>query len=1234
VQGNPKKTNLDDKLKQVIANIEARERRVISKEEVERWRHTIIAEVTMQKMNIYQLFNYYLHQEYINTVRTAVEKAYNAKILQGNNEVLINALLATGNVPILYMSGNPVLGIGPDRNGMNLVGRNLMQIRHNLRVQRREMAVEQQRLAEEEIVWTMYKAYKILHEELRNDNTLREYKDKSAGQIVDEYEGDLTFEDKIKPSILQMYRRDQFPSFKREIESPGALVRSIRRTGVREIAVKKTNQRETIILEMYTAYLIRKQNEHQGIQMSEEEVTRAANQLLSASPSPQAYFDLRKRVVALFEAGQLSSNLSDSIDAVTIPSTREIESAEQPSQVSIKEDSSSSSSVEDANPLKVLLAPDKRAEKISLIQRLQKYTGKSAAKYKKYDIDMLKRKIAEYEPQYDATLQKHQDAAKRPRKGAGHWSVKIHHRNNRKEEIDWHSRDRPTNEDKEDIVRDYNARDGPQIKTGQIVVRWIPAHVSEEISLSGSNSAEEVVIEDTQYVKPIGKPLEIYPQPNDNAAEYKSLSPLYDEAGIEIDNLTYPSVSIYITVMLITKTGVRQNLNERQTTFSRGTAIIKAREMIQISSGFQKGHNDEFYAPDQAVAIYDRVNKASWEELLATFMNIALGKKFSNRNMQDLLLLTRTANILWADPNDLFLGSGSPKQQGYNYVGKRLMHIRQELVEQRKNETYPAVRNVESFLKNDPFMESWLRMRLRDMCKVVYKLKQYLWTADKTDEEIDARFTKIVLDEIYQPCSYITALSKDIVNDPPDYFVRLVMGCDGMRLKTDTNYKQEIADIHRELSELDNRFHGRDPVRKPKKTESLEQLLERQQRELVAYQETHPEEAELEEFVAAQKREFDKNVDSPKTESPFVAWAQRSDKNPFEDPFTAQQRDEWTQFLQDLMKPALSERKIAKRMKKLRKAQEKERQVKKNTVALQKRHKNEQKRMLDNLMQPEFGIQERNEKMLEFRAQQAANRNKHLGIRTEPHTAEERQRFARRNQDLTERLQELNTRQKQEINHYLIRMKDIAQVYWNRISVMIYFLVNRMHQTTTQDVKLAIASIELLNSNKVECVQVIANNEDNCIASAIGNLLVGIEKFKYQYGEHIALDRHDIDLAGSIILNRDISEQRVEQAMPEEVEVEQEIIFGDEDLAGGLNSSEEVAEYGDAPSSEGSFGMNAPMVDDLEQIKILLRGIDTRGTADVDDLAPYFMAMITIIKTFPMSKKIKTNRTNFFATIR
>ena len=129
IKESVKKTNIEDKIAQVISNTEVRQGYKLNASDIERVRQMVLKDVALQKMNIHELYNFYLGEEYIHTIRTAVENAYNVKI--STDEQLQATLLETENRPIVYVSGNNVLGAGQDGNGQNLIGRILMQRQRN-----------------------------------------------------------------------------------------------------------------------------------------------------------------------------------------------------------------------------------------------------------------------------------------------------------------------------------------------------------------------------------------------------------------------------------------------------------------------------------------------------------------------------------------------------------------------------------------------------------------------------------------------------------------------------------------------------------------------------------------------------------------------------------------------------------------------------------------------------------------------------------------------------------------------------------------------------------------------------------------------------------------------------------------------------------------------------------------------------------------------------------------------
>ena len=83
------------------------------------------------------------------------------------NPVLEDALLQTGNRQIILQSDNPILGISADGVGQNLYGKDLQQLRHELRLRQREQAEKEQKFLAEETMVLIFRAYMTLLNAIR-----------------------------------------------------------------------------------------------------------------------------------------------------------------------------------------------------------------------------------------------------------------------------------------------------------------------------------------------------------------------------------------------------------------------------------------------------------------------------------------------------------------------------------------------------------------------------------------------------------------------------------------------------------------------------------------------------------------------------------------------------------------------------------------------------------------------------------------------------------------------------------------------------------------------------------------------------------------------------------------------------------------------------------------------------------------------------------------------------------
>ena len=95
---------------------------------------------------------------------------------------------------------------------------------------------------------------------------------------------------------------------------------------------------------------------------------------------------------------------------------------------------------------------------------------------------------------------------------------------------------------------------------------------------------------------------------------------------------------------------------------------------------------------------------------------------------------------------------------------------------------------------------------------------------------------------------------------------------------------------------------------------------------------------------------------------------------------------------------------------------------------------------------------------------------------------------------------------------------EMVNLLWNRIIVLIYFLLK--YTPKLKNIKQVLSKIELIVSNKTKCVEILNNNEDNCIISAIVNLLKKLATFNTVNGFNPIITKYEVQTAVNIILNK------------------------------------------------------------------------------------------------------------------
>ena len=325
----------------------------------------------------------------------------------------------------------------------------------------------------------------------------------------------------------------------------------------------------------------------------------------------------------------------------------------------------------------------------------------------------------------------------------------------------------------------------------------------EELGVENNKrmSWEEMKIENPKLVKEIGEYAKtnkksmlqgmiddiryLYSKPSAAIKENKTLSiasldinnifSLINPVMLSIQDLNFPSISHYITLNLIAKKLKLPlvDVYSKYMLLNINVKPISFRDYINI---------------DKLNEIYFHTSNTSNKERLKNNAKIAIDKKFlNNKNLQDLLLSTGNSNIVWNDNQDNILGIGE------NFVGKYLMEMRREIPKNRKDDKIEdniTDSDIIKILEND-HIQKWLVMKIKDVCKTIQFVKKF-----KKIKKVSVEIVEDILDKIYQPCSNIFNVSKDIEIVVPTYFKDIIanMGSDNYSDRDKNMCSEELND--------------------------------------------------------------------------------------------------------------------------------------------------------------------------------------------------------------------------------------------------------------------------------------------------------------------------------------------------------------------------------------------------------------------------------------------------------
>jgi predicted NAD-dependent protein-ADP-ribosyltransferase YbiA (DUF1768 family) len=279
---------------------------------------------------------------------------------------------------------------------------------------------------------------------------------------------------------------------------------------------------------------------------------------------------------------------------------------------------------------------------------------------------------------------------------------------------------------------------------------------------------------------------------------------------------------------------------------------------------------------------------------------------------------------------------------------------------------------------------------------------------------------------------------------------------------------------------------------------------------------------------------------------------------------------------------------------------------------------------------------------------------------------------------------------------------DVVDILWKRIVVVLYYLVKYTQKTSISptaflaDLRRILATVERLVTQDNNCLDLSGTPQENCILSALVNVIRNIIEFNKKLGLSTEIGKTEIDLAKTIILGKDISDEIIpvvkkpryfinEKGKKQEVITEDdEFIYAKqeaqkimdqqakdfwlgikgedvgedvgEDLGGDQGEdvgpdivpieeeddefAEEVDDYDEDEDEKELWDDDAVPSDpgsDFFSAKIttfkLQQLLETiPEITDISTTIELLLGALETIKTYRMPDRIKTNRVNFFAT--
>jgi predicted NAD-dependent protein-ADP-ribosyltransferase YbiA (DUF1768 family) len=1224
-------------------------------------------------LGIYKLYNYYCKKELYEIIKKALTKAYTTKI---KNKEVENALMHTGNAPILYIDNND-LNMGKNEHGigLNLVGKILEDIRHRKRIEKRSAEILETSNNQMILINNIYIADIILKKSIQEGDDLNQYLDMSPLEIINFYGSKSKLIDNVPTQafIFGLFKQNILNNnIMSEYINPGSLVISNRKDSLKKVQKIQNDKMRDTIFHMYLDYrieraypaydkeMVKKARESQineytpkstftvgnmgdlydsSIAKIQKLLSKITNEKRNATIEENITFDklekqaekdkenekedlikknkqdikyqklndIKQRVNSLFKLGMLSASLSERIDKeiikIKIPTDEEIERVEnsfiQQSEIKTEKKLPTSDN-------KVMATvSNTRNELIQQIIDIETSHIKPEDMYlydkNQYNIwtdTAIKNKL------YSITENKNQVTRQE--------LIKILADNN------WE--DIETTEQKYANIPTDKLE---QIHTGNTKLSPIPEFIADE--------KEDIGL----YLKPRGNPFIIYPV-NDNK-QLDCLSPLNYSGMLNIDGLTFPSIYLYIMASIISsrmlsKTIIEQdNVNDRRVKISKGVPIITARK--QLLKTFQQYKKSEFSKME--LSEQNMINRQKIIPILHV-------EHLTKKEYGIYRKTTKTADEQMIDLEDIRLLNNQPVQlpeTREDFVSNNDAHIIFNEITDKSDKRlfrhYNTIGLLEKF--KDRGLQDLLLTTLDIKLEFADPNSKYLGIPNNiTGIELQhiRSFLKILRNKeekklidprfIYKSILSNTILQKWVQNRLKDmcqvvyavYQYSITKAVNSKDIKLNSTFVRVVLNnIYEKCGTLFSRIKNLNSpvpqyfVNMVEKCPSMKLKDPQKDIEFV-----EKERVDIEKRISSLEQLFYYNREYP------IQLSNDEIKS-----FSIKQQQDWEAFMTEL-------------------------------------NSND---MTDIV---------RNQEMKTFISNQSIEKEiKYMGERKRerPIQKNDREKYDKDKREYEDNVRELrnglnNTIKKinLEIANESTKLKEISQLYWNHIIVLITSItdITGKNSLYVSDAINILSASYFFTSEHVDCTTIIdAPSIENCIASAIINILISVKNInnKLKYNQELTLE--DLKLPESIILNKDIGNLRTQIEQKKNItNVNQKELmdFAKDFTNTGNNNNKyqtenQTGQYDDNKyqaqndnkdyTEDDKFAVDIqmpillPTKDMMNRTEIQNKILEISAISDTTNMKDFIDEFFRTIKSIVKSKVpdgIKSNRIRFFATLK